>query len=696
MKSRILLVATPLLLTFLLVAIQIASAAGSGLTTIQKADVNHDGNLDVVGLVNGNVPNVSVLLGNGKGGFSAPIVTDISTSITNIEVPTLAVGDFNGDGFPDVAFTGTDSVVGTFAIGVMLGKGDGTFQPTAVYDLTSARGGQLTTGDFTGHGNVDIALTGGQNTAVLPNNGNGTFGTAIITTSSLSSNCAAAGDFNNDGKLDLATASAIQLGNGDGTFQSPITVPSGGCAIAVADMNHDGNLDLITSSAAGVHKGAIRVHLNDGTAHFTAGTSYLIPQYGRSALALADFNGDGALDVAVVDQDPADFTILLNKGNGTLTVSNTFNQGSVSILAGDFNNDGKQDVVVSGDVGTPLNVMAMLGNGKGSFNDALAQNDEVNAFILVGDFNNDHKVDLLTYGSTADVQLGNGNGTFQNPIPLPSGCNGLNVSIGDFNHDGNLDVAATVRGGSGGVAVCLGNGDGTFGNPTTYDSGILHTLIAVGDFNNDGKLDLAVSDVGGVSILLGNGNGTFQPGIPTTLANVSTLFVGDFNNDGKLDVADNTGQTLSVLLGKGDGTFQAPVITSPSPGNILAVGDLNKDGKLDLVTTASLGINVVLGNGDGTFRTPVTYHALGTPTSAVLADFKHNGILDIAVGAFPNDVEVYFGKGDGTFPTTTLFYSGNGHSYLAAADFNGDGALDLGDLTDSASADKLVVFLNPK
>jgi len=264
------------------------------------------------------------------------------------------------------------------------------------------------------------------------------------------------------------------------------------------------------------------------------------------------------------------------------------------------------------------------------------------------------------------------------------------IAVGDFNHDGKLDVAAAAWY-TGQVAVLLGNGNGTFQPPVYYSiDGNLQSVpwVAAADFRGDGNVDLAVADEDGlnISILLGNGDGTFQSPerYPTPILYAPTFVtVGDFNNDGKPDLLDADGY-VSVFLGKGDGTFQLPIATSIfSPvGEIpLAVGDFNRDGNLDVavvtVLPGNLELGILLGNGDGTFRQGTEYAVGEFAQSITVGDFNRDHNLDLAVtNGSGNQIYILLGNGDGTFqPQPPLSVSGPG--CITTADVNGDGRLDL-------------------
>ena len=232
--------------------------------------------------------------------------------------------------------------------------------------------------------------------------------------------------------------------------------------------------------------------------------------------AIGDFNGDGKRDLVVANWQSNTISVLLGNGNGTFQpkVDYAIVTGPENVAVGDFNADGKQDLAVVTDANT---VSVLLGNGNGSFTATsdCATGSSPRA-VAVGDFNGDGKQDLATAnydGNSVSVLLGNGDGTFQPKVDYATATGAVDVAIGDFNGDGKRDLV-TANAASNTVSVLLGNGDGSFAAKSDYAIGSDYGYangIAIGDFNGDGNKDLATANYGAssVSVLLGNGDGTF-------------------------------------------------------------------------------------------------------------------------------------------------------------------------------------------
>jgi hypothetical protein len=325
------------------------------------------------------------------------------------------------------------------------------------------------------------------------------------------------------------------------------------------------------------------------------------------ALITADFNHDGKLDMATVTGPNGTVSILLGNGDNTfqpaVDYSNIGLSGdATSIVAGDFNGDGNSDLAVgTGDGLSSGGVYVLLGNGDGTFQaPTVVQNAHGSISALAaGDFNGDGKLDIVAGYGEGDsgflsVALGRGDGTFRAFIDHAAGVHNTSIVLGDFNHDGKLDVAAADSLGSD-ASVLLGNGDGTFAAPMVFDGDDLFPSgLAAADFNGDGNLDLALSLNFGVSIFLGHGDGTFGGGTNYACGSqplTPSLASGDFNGDGKVDLVLPCNGNVSLLYGNGDGSFAPPVLTSLSGTfpQALTTGDFSRDGLLDVVVALAAG-----------------------------------------------------------------------------------------------------------
>jgi hypothetical protein len=344
------------------------------------------------------------------------------------------------------------------------------------------------------------------------------------------------------------------------SFAAATNLATGGqpYSVAVGDFNGDGKQDLATANFFGVYVTDVSILLGDGSGNFSAATNFGAGSYVTS-VAVGDFNGDGKQDLVLTNSYNNAVSILLGNGDGTFGASLYFYVGSypLGVAVGDFNGDGKQDLAVGN--GSANDVSILLGNGDGTFQPAVnfGAGSAVQS-VTVGDFNGDGKQDLAVpnAGSYPDyldgavsILLGNGDGTFSAPTTLATGSFSFAAAVGDFNGDGKQDLAVT-NDGSNNVSVLLGNGDGTFSAPTNFATGADSLSVAVGDFNGDGKQDLAVTDADNASILLGDGTGNFSApnNFSTGGGRGYSLAVGDFTGDGKQDLAVTNLYTANVAI----------------------------------------------------------------------------------------------------------------------------------------------------
>src|ERR1051325_5667863 len=269
----------------------------------------------------------------------------------------------------------------------------------------------------------------------------------------------------------------------------------------------------------------------------------------------ADFNGDGLLDVVTADVFSGNVSILLGTGKGRFTRANAFQagDGAIAIAAGSFTGGPKLDLVTAND--TAKTVSLLYGDGQGGR--PLARQFAVGSApfaIAVGDFNNDGKPDVVTTNlfsspGTVSVLLGDGIAGFAPEREFLAGRGPDSVAVGDFNGDGNLDIAVANRTSPGGVTILFGDGTGNFGPPVNLPLGSYFSrarYVVAADVNGDGKLDLAVAAFriaapgfpGALSILLGDGAGHFSLTSETVVgAFPRYIAVADIDGDGAVDFA---------------------------------------------------------------------------------------------------------------------------------------------------------------
>jgi hypothetical protein len=296
--------------------------------------------------------------------------------------------------------------------------------------------------------------------------------------------------------------------------------------------------------------------------------------------------------------NPAYFSVALPKRSMSFTSSNGLKRGAGPVAVADFNGDGRLDLVIGNLAQTNQNsFLLLLGKGDGTFQapvTVVLPNPP--SSVVAADFNHDGNTDLAmseqNQTGQIEVALGDGHGTFQSARSYPAGVGaGSSIVAADFNGDGELDLAVTNQGGAS-VSILLGKSDGSFQLPISVNGIDRPASTAIGDFNSDGKLDLAVANDGDgtVTILLGNGDGTFNLGgtlitdkFPTSIA------AADFNRDGKLDlVVDDylspVNPGFQIFLGNGDGSFQNGfTFSSTTPFLSVIAADINADGVLDIV-----------------------------------------------------------------------------------------------------------------
>ena len=470
-------------------------SGGFDAASVAVADVNGDGKLDII-VANqcGNSSNcfyylfgfdgtVAVLLGNGDGTFQPPLAY-----ASGGETPvSVAVADVNGDGKPDIIVankcaSGTNCNSGTGSVGILLGNGDGTFQAAATYNSGGVFAVSLALADFNGDGKTDLAV---------------------------------AHSAGADNSCCNSPALGVLLGNGDGTFQPAIMYGKGGeTSVAVGDVNGDRSQDLVVTSFADPGVDGVEIFLGNGNGTFQAPVVYDTGAPFPYRVAIADLNGDGKLDL-VVDHTVSDarldslLGILLGRGDGTFQAPVIYDSGvnpAVSVAVSDVDRDGRPDLLVAGDSGLGV----LLGNSDGTFQPALTYGSggQLATSVLAADVNGDGKPDLVAGNVYASNSLNGAVGVLlNNAVALNSTTTTLTSSLNPSTYGQLVTFTAHVISNSGTPAgtVILRNG------LTTVGSGTLT--------NGSAAITVSSLPVGADSITAAyQGGGGFAPSTSTPLA----------------------------------------------------------------------------------------------------------------------------------------------------------------------------------
>jgi len=696
---------------------------------IVAADFNGDGIPDLaVPLYGSN--DVAILTGNGDGTFAAPLMASVPGAI--VTIAQVAVADFNDDGLPDLAVVDRNSS----SVDILLGNGNGTFTSEATNPPISGTPSYLATGDFNGDGITDLAVAENSGSvSILLGNGDGTFAASGSVNSASSGSPIAVADFNGDGKLDIAVAagtgtgaSVVSLtGNGDGTFNSPVSGQSPTSTsvtwLQVEDFNQDGLADVVLADS----NGSATVFLNSSGGSFNQSfpvvSGLTVPYY--LEVGVGDLNGDGYPDIVAAGYYNNAEGLYLTQPTETASASASVQVNGVGQHLAQASFPGGGQYLSSASNSIPLwgllpatsTTLSLTSGGAAVTSVTPGTAVLLTATVSVGsapvtagqvnfcDASAPHCTDIYILGSSALSSSGTATFKF---VPGP----GAHSYRAQFVEDGfGLTSASNITALNVGPAPAPIYSDTTaitISNGSPGDYSLTATVTGYGGTASPTGTVSFVDTSFGNNVLATASLGTGIPGIgffeslsPLIGSYPAAEATADFNGDGIPDLAVlwSTGGSFSVtmLFGRGDGTFTTGPTVQPAGVQsypTIIGGDFNGDGKTDLAVLSYDGystsyITVLPGNGDGTFGPPQTGQVYRQPATGgdvilgtlVAADFNGDGKLDVAVvGDYVSSggVTILLGNGDGTFkaagPNVDL---GGDFALIATGDFNGDGIPDF-------------------
>ncbi|CAF3760649.1 unnamed protein product [Rotaria sordida] len=626
---------------------------------------------------------------------------------------SVTVGNFNDDNYVDIVIVNS----GSDNLDVLFNSGNGTFETQITYSIgANSHPRYVIAGDINKDNHLDIVTVNSKSNSIslIMGHGNGTFDISRVYSTGKNSYplAVAIGDFNNDNRSDLIIANAgtdsigILIGFNYATFQSHKNYSSDNTQvphnIITSDFNNDKYLDIAVTFSLSDNIGIL---LGYGNGSFGTMMTYSTGNGSRpQSLTVHDFNNDGQLDIVVVNSGTNDIGIFLGYGNGSFTTSRRYSTGNdsgpIAIVLTDINNDGEIDIIVANAAAN--NIGILLGRGNLTFDTITTypiENGSNPFSVAVGDFDNDGQIDIVVANyrtSSISIFLGyNKNGSFTTQVTYSTGYQSwpTSITVGDFNHDNQLDIA-NGNYNMNNVGIFLGYGNGTFAPVTTYftGDGSSPRFVEAHDFNNDGILDIAVANYGtnNIVVLFGFGDGSFLLGTAYQTGHGSApyvLTIGDFNNDSRLDIAvvNERSNHISIFLGYDRELYAGVKSYSMGFGSYphsVAIGDLNNDGRSDIVVanygTHNLGI--LLGRGNGIFDTIKRFPTGSAPYSVGIADFNNDNQLDIVVTYSETDnIVILLGDGNGMFTIRATYSTGTRSqpSTVAVGDFDNNKNLDI-------------------
>lgn len=624
------------------------------------ADLDGDGVMDLV------VPNgsgIRVFLGKGNGVFA-----DGVTYATTYGVSSIALDDVNGDGHVDVVAV----EISNSSLSVLTNSGTGAF-PTEALIPTGGSPVAVAIGDLTADGKPELVVARPNAVDVYRNLGS-SFATPVSYAAGPGIDNVVLGDVTGDGLLDVVFADqqsntiGVYANTGSGSLAAPVAHATGTqpIAIVIRDLTGDGKPDIAVTSLTSQQL-YLNVFANQGSGVFTTHTDYLLGGTFSWPFAIGDIDGDGRLDVVAAGSELAPISSIAigfgKAGGGFGPVTTYRSDLDQSTLLADFNGDGKLDILA----GTQV----MLNKGDGTF----PRVTPISTSFLplsasVADLDEDGNDDIIVtgVGEVGGIFFGDGHGGFAPALELATTTNV--PLIGDIDGNGTRDVVIPdgfVVDGPG-ATIWRGSGRNFTSQLVALPKRV--TLATLVDLDHDGRREIVSADDSELTVLKMQVDGTFVIGTSVPITNPRAITSGDVNGDGNLDVVvAKDANLVTVFLGDGAGGWSAQVESSAytPPTNDIAVRDLDGDGKADLIIPG----REYPGLGDGSFGTGSNNGIGARPR---FRDIDGDGHIDV-VSSNGGVVSVDLGVGDGTFRSSS--YLGGDRRGVAVGDFDHDGRLDL-------------------
>ncbi len=591
---------------------------GTQPNSITSGDFDNDGDADLA-VANQTSNTLTILKNNGSGTFSV----FASLAVTNLPY-SLSATDVDADGDLDLAVVqfGGDSV-STY-------KNNGTatfssFSKVAVQGQPSS----VTSADFDGDGDADLSVTNrsGHTVSILKNN---YVPPAVLSTTPTSHQFGVSNSANIVVRFNqamntssLTTNNITVFGSLTGLHTGVITL-SGDTLFTFNpddDFRNDENVlvsltqDILSAAfdtlAHGYHWSFITT-TSGGTALFSE-TSKPTVETNPTAVTSGDFDGDGNIDLAVINALSSSVSVLTNSGDASFTVSSSASVGTnpQAIIGGDFDSDGDVDLAVANANSNTVSLLTNDGSGAFTETDTLPVGTTPTG-IATGDIDGDGDLDLAVmaeFATTVYILNNDGTGAFTSGASVGTGSSfPIVIALVDVDADGDLDMVVVNSGGDN-VSILKNSGSGSFGSPSTVSVGTFPVALATGDVDADGDIDCIVANSSSntISVLKNNGSGTFTlSSSPSVGTSPKSVTIGNFDSDSDLDVAvtNSSDNSVSIMKNGGTGTFTQTTVTNITTGPTgITSADLDNDGDVDLAVTniSSANISILKNNVSPTF-----------------------------------------------------------------------------------------------